>query len=241
MRVLSFLLLMLISLPSVASVVITGTRVIYSGHQNEVGIELKNDASQPALVQSWVDYFDEPKNKANLAVPFVVMPPVFRMEANEGQSLRLMYTQEPLPTDRETLFRFNVLEIPPTPEAGAANYLLMAIRNQLKLFYRPAEIKQKPDQVEQDYIWRLQKDATGQFILSVDNPTPFYLNLSEVNLINQAGALVAYEADMIAPKSHQQIVVKNIPSAQVQQLKTFQFVYINDYGARVLVTAPFQR
>ncbi|MBP6563916.1 MAG: molecular chaperone, partial [Neisseriaceae bacterium] len=235
---LGLLLLILAAVPSVASVVITGTRVVYPGQKNEVGIELKNDADQPALVQSWVDYFDASKNQANLAVPFVVMPPVFRMEANEGQSVRLMYTKEPLPLDRESLFRFNVLEIPPAPEAGTDNYLLMAIRHQLKLFYRPDQIKQKPEQVEQAYVWRLQPTASGQYALVVDNPTPFYLNLSEVTLQAGNDAAWAYEADMVAPKTTGHVVLPLVAAAQAQQVRSLKFVYINDYGGRVTVTAP---
>lgn len=240
MRLLGLLLLALAAVPSLASVVITGTRVVYPGHKHEVGIELKNEATQPALVQSWVDYFDAAKNQANMAVPFVVLPPVFRMEANEGQSVRLMYTKEGLPTDRETLFRFNVLEIPPAPEDGRDNYLLMAIRHQLKLFYRPEQIKQKPEQVEQAFVWRLSPLSATEYALTVDNPTPFYLNLSEVNLITASQAVFNHEADMVAPKTTATVVVPRVAAAQAQQIRSVRFVYLNDYGARITVTAPVQ-
>ncbi|MBP6116885.1 MAG: molecular chaperone [Neisseriaceae bacterium] len=234
MRIKVLILGLLLSTQAMASVVITGTRVVYPGQKKEIGIELRNDANNPALVQSWIDYFDESKNKANQSVPFVVMPPVFRMEPTEGQSLRVVYTKEALPQDRESLFRFNVLEIPPSPE-GADNYLLMAIRSQLKFFFRPASIKQRPQDVEQDYVWRSGMDADHKPTLLVDNPTPFYLNLSHVAVFQ--GSTLLYEGDgqMVAPKTTAQPVIRAERVPNLTQATTIQYTYINDFGARVEV------
>ncbi len=233
MRLKLFILGLLLSAQGMASVVITGTRVVYPGQKNEISVEMKNDAEQPALVQAWVDYFDEDKNTANQAVPFVVMPPVFRMEPNEGQSLRVVYTKEALPQDRESLFRFNVLEIPPSPE-GADNYLLMAIRNQLKFFFRPAQISQKPQDVEQDYAWLVGEDGSESSLL-IDNPTPFYLNLSRVVVLKGNTVIYDGEANMIAPKSRAQPAVKAGRIAGLKQATDVHYTYINDYGAKVVV------
>jgi len=51
-------------------------------------------------MQVWVDRFGETPESANEPVPFLVTPPIFRMEPNEGQSIRLLYTREALPQDR---------------------------------------------------------------------------------------------------------------------------------------------
>ena len=47
--------------------------------------------------------------------PFLITPPLFRMDAQKEQSLRIVYTHDQLPADRESLFWLNVLEVPPKP------------------------------------------------------------------------------------------------------------------------------
>lgn len=234
MRIKVLMLGLLLSTQAMASVVITGTRVVYPGQKNEIGIELRNDANNPALVQSWIDYYDEAKNKANQAVPFVVMPPVFRMEPTEGQSLRVVYTKEALPQDRETLFRFNVLEIPPSPEASD-NYLLMAIRSQLKFFFRPASIKQRPQDVEQEYVWHSGMGSDNQPTLLVDNPTPFYLNISHVAVYKDTTLLYEGDGQMVAPKTTAQPAVRADRVPNLNQANSIKYTYINDFGAQVEV------
>lgn len=50
-----------------------------------------------------------------------------------------MYTGEPLPADRESLFWMNVKAIPSLDEKLAnENTLQIAIQSRIKLFYRPS-------------------------------------------------------------------------------------------------------
>ncbi len=45
--------------------------------------------------------------------PFTATPPVSRIDAKRGQTIKLMYTaSSALPKDRESVFWFNVLEVP---------------------------------------------------------------------------------------------------------------------------------
>ncbi|MEI3973708.1 fimbria/pilus periplasmic chaperone [Klebsiella pneumoniae] len=37
-------------------------------------------------------------------VPFIITPLIFRIEPHTGQTLRIMYTGEALPNDRESIF-----------------------------------------------------------------------------------------------------------------------------------------
>ena len=55
--------------------------------------------------------------------------PCSAWKPKRDQSLRILYTREPLPADRESLFWLNVLEVPPKPadlEAAGTNYLQLA-------------------------------------------------------------------------------------------------------------------
>lgn len=55
-----------------------------------------------------------------------------------------------LPKDRETLFYFNVREIP--PKSDKENVLQVALQSRLKLFYRPESIKKKANDRSEEKI-----------------------------------------------------------------------------------------
>ncbi len=49
-----------------------------------------------------------------------------------------------LPADRETLFYYNLREIPPVPENSEDHAVLqVAIQSRIKLFWRPAALRKK--------------------------------------------------------------------------------------------------
>ncbi len=139
-RTSALLLVLLASIAQArASVVVTGTRVIYPGEAREKTVQLSNRDAFPNVVQAWVDIDapDAPPDQAD--APFLVNPAVFRMAPDSGQTLRIVYTGQGLPGDRESLFHLNVLQIPPRNSSHAdRNQMLLMLRNRLKLFYRPA-------------------------------------------------------------------------------------------------------
>jgi chaperone protein EcpD len=96
-----------------ASVTISGTRVVYPLGQREVTVKLDNDSLHPSLVQVWMDDGKAAAKPGDIQVPFVITPPIFRMEPKKSQVLRVMYSGEPLPSDRESVYWLNVLDIPP--------------------------------------------------------------------------------------------------------------------------------
>jgi P pilus assembly chaperone PapD len=104
--VLSFL--MIASSPVLAGVVMGGTRVIYPQNTREVAFSVTNmENSTPYLIQSWVENYDR-RNKSQ--PPFIVTPPLFRLDPEQTNTLRIRYTGAPLPTDRESVFWLNVKE-----------------------------------------------------------------------------------------------------------------------------------
>ena len=125
------------SMSAQASVVIGGTRVIYPGSAREVTVRLNNVGRDPSLVQVWGDRGDASVLADEADAPFVIMPPIFRIEPAGSQALRMTYTREPLPQDKETVFWLNVLDIPPSPPstgAGDANLMQIAVRTRIKIF-----------------------------------------------------------------------------------------------------------
>ncbi|WP_324050354.1 fimbria/pilus periplasmic chaperone [Aeromonas caviae] len=131
---------LLLPLQTWGHVQISGTRVIYPANAREVTLELTNKGSSPSLVQVWIDAGDRRIRPGAEALPFLVTPPITRIEAQRGQSLRLAYVGQGLPQDRESVFWLNVLEVPPSVKSTQAgqNLVQLAFRSRIKMFYRPS-------------------------------------------------------------------------------------------------------
>ena len=71
-----------------ASVTIGGTRVVYPLDQREVTVKLTNDSNNPSLVQVWLDSGDANAKPDESRAPFVITPPIFRMNPREEASPR---------------------------------------------------------------------------------------------------------------------------------------------------------
>jgi chaperone protein EcpD len=224
---------------SEASVVIGGTRVVYPSREKEVTVKLTNESERPALVQVWLDAGDERSTPDTAKVPFTVAPPIFRMEPGKGQALRVMYTKEPLPTDKETLFWINVLEVPPKAEnTDGKNLLQFAFRTRIKMLFRPTELTGDVSTAPDKLRWKLIPGETGKGLaLQVSNPTPYYVNFARVAIQagghdkgNQGGGMVAPGGSSTFPLKD----VESRPSGDV----TAAFSVISDYGAVKEMIAP---
>ncbi|WP_237742372.1 fimbria/pilus periplasmic chaperone, partial [Yersinia pestis] len=86
--------------------------MIFPAAEKEVSIRTNNKGVQPALVQVWVDDGKTNANINSMKLPFMVTPPVFRVEPGKGQTVRMIYNGMALPQNKESVFWFNMLEIP---------------------------------------------------------------------------------------------------------------------------------
>ena len=218
-----------------AEVVITGTRQVYPAEQKEITVQLNNTGTQPALVQSWIDSGDPQSSPTNATAPFVLSPPVARIDPGKGQSLRVMFVGAPLRQDKESVFWLNVLEIPPkSPVVEGQNQLQMAFRSRIKIFYRPMlepqTASQAPDQVQ----WQVLPSALGKgFVLQAHNPSAFYVSLIGLTLLPDNGQGRA-EDGMIGPGETRQFALPDLRSMPPPG-RQVQFTAINDYGAQILI------
>ncbi|MEO5831723.1 MAG: fimbria/pilus periplasmic chaperone [Rhodanobacter sp.] len=215
-----------------ANVVIGGTRVVFPAQQGEVTVRLSNESDHPALVEAWVDTGNPNSTPDSVNTPFLITPPLFRMEPHKDQSLRILYTQgaQPLPTDRESMFWLNVLEIPPKPDGpqyAGRNYLQFAIRSRLKLFYRPAGLTDDALKAADKLTF---KAAAGQgAALAVHNPTPYYVTISSLSLDPDSKPL-AEASGVVPPFGDLQLPLKGLAQAPARGTPIV-FVTINDFGA----------
>ncbi|TPS75937.1 molecular chaperone, partial [Acinetobacter baumannii] len=67
-----------------AEIVIHGTRVIYPSDAREVTLQVSNNGSKPALVQAWIDEGDPKSTPDQSKVPFMIAPPISRVEATKS-------------------------------------------------------------------------------------------------------------------------------------------------------------
>jgi chaperone protein EcpD len=216
-----------------ANVLIGGTRVVLPAKDGEVTVRLTNDNEHPALVQAWIDRGDPKATPDTVDTPFLVTPPMFRMEPRRDQSLRILYTREPLPADRESLFWLNVLEVPPKPadmEASNTNYLQLALRSRIKLFFRPQGLTVDPLKAPEQLTFRA---AAGELV--VRNPTPYHVTLSSLSVID-AGKPHEAETGMVAPFGELRVRVPTLAKAAASGA-VVNFTSINDFGAATPGTA----
>ncbi|ACB69072.1 Pili assembly chaperone, N-terminal (plasmid) [Burkholderia ambifaria MC40-6] len=223
-----------LSVSAQAAIVITGTRVVYPEQSREVNVRLTNIETAPVLVQSWIDDGNSEANPDEIRVPFVLTPPVFRADPKKGQTLRVMYTGADLPKDRESLFWFNVLEIPPKPtSADEQNLLQLAFRTRIKLLFRPVALQEGPS--GELLKWKVVRDEKGRNVLRVDNPSPYYVSFSRVAL-KVGNEEIQFDPSMAAPFDHM-LLVQKPGTARVPVRGTVSYMLLNDYGAEVAGSA----
>lgn len=210
-----------------ASIVIHGTRVIYDGNKKEVTVALTNNNKKPVLIQNWIDTGNELAEPSRENVPFVITPPINRVDPGKGQTLRITYTgSQPLPDNRESVFWLNVLEIPSKSKVTdeQQSMLNIAFRSRIKLFYRPAGLQGEPHLAPEALQWK--KEGAG---VRVSNPTPWHVSFVSITAIGPDNKKHETPAKMIAPGESQFYAFSGLSSGI--DLKKVSYSVINDYGA----------
>src|SRR5699024_11079866 len=74
-----------------ASVVVAGTRVVFQARQGQATVRLMNKGDKPSLVEVWIDKSNPDATPNTVHTPFLVTPPVFRINGHSSQSIRILY------------------------------------------------------------------------------------------------------------------------------------------------------
>ena len=226
-------LISLFVLPAQAGVVLETTRVIYPAQEREISVPVINDNKNlPVLVQVWVDDGNKKSAPDQIKAPFLVAPPMFRMEPGKGQSLRITYLRdEPLPTNKETVFWLNLLEVPPkakTVKAEANNTLQLAFRTRVKLFFRPKDLKGNVADAPSQLRWKVLHEG-DQPLLEAENPSAYYVSFERVSLVADGKEMKTEDPQMIEPGGTQRFVLSGTP-LPVGAKTHVQFTSIDDRG-----------
>lgn len=190
-----------------AGVVTGGTRLIYPGGKKESSLSVTNNDATPYLIQSWVE-----SNKG--AAPFLLTPPLFRLEGEQQTRLRVIYSGG-LPENKESMFWMNIKAIPSSQAKAGANTLQIAIKTRIKLIYRPKSVEGTPEMVTEQLRWTRSGNT-----LQVMNPTAFYMNFAEVKV----GGAEVKEANWMGPGETARFQLPGVSAGALQ------WKLINDYG-----------
>lgn len=226
----SLLLLSGVPLWTQASVVMTGTRIIYPEGTREKVIQLSNKDEHPNLVQLWMDDGDNQSSPSKSDVPFTLTPQIFRMEAQSGQVVRLSYIERHLPKDRESVFYLNFLQIPALKaDKQTENKLVLIVNNRIKVFYRPAALKENVDTLGEKI--RVTLDDTRGYKIKISNPTGYYISLRDAKFVSDGKTISFATSEMFPPNSTTDLVLPAGVKAKKGELLTLNVV--NDYGTTI--------
>jgi chaperone protein EcpD len=221
-----------------ASVTVGGTRVVYPLENREVTVKLTNDRREPSLVQVWMDKGNANAKPGEASAPFVLTPPIFRMDASKSQTLRMMYTGDALPQDRESVFWLNVLDVPPkTAKDSDTNTLQFAFRTRIKVFARPKGLPGTADEAPAKVTWKLVRTADNKgFEVQATNPTAYSVSFSKIEVVGGGQTYMNDVGGMVEARASAQFPIKNLKTVPANP--RVKFSSISDFGGAVPLEAP---
>ncbi|MDO7912673.1 fimbrial biogenesis chaperone [Pseudomonas monteilii] len=209
-----------------AALTINATRIIHTSDSRSSSVLVANPTNRPFAVQTWVNTLED---DTLTSVPLMPTPVLFRLDAGKEQTVQINNLPNTLPQDRESLFFFNVQEIPQQVEVR--NSLNIAMRTRIKLFYRPSQLSDSPESQLERLSWSLRQHDDG-LRLVVNNPTPFHYTFDQLQ-VSGAGQSEKPNAQAMAmpftEQSYRLTSIRPQPGLQVT------FNTINDYGASTAV------
>lgn len=160
-------------------------RVIYAENAREKGtLTVDNNTAHPYLMQSWVRPVDMQSGGVDSnwsgkpEMPFIITPPLARLEPHASLTVRLRRTSSSLPQDRESVFFISLRALPAQETPRRKDQMVMTVVSNLKLFYRPAGLAEK---AIQDAASQLTFRREGNTLVAV-NPTPYWLTFSRLKV-----------------------------------------------------------
>lgn len=210
-----------------AGVSLGATRVIYPSESRAVTLSVKNSADNPFLIKSVV--LDESTKQT---APFIVTPPLFRLDGGRSNAVKITRTGGSYPSDRESINWLCVQSIPPEPDAAwaedkkedgavrASVNVQLSLNNCIKLFVRPGSVRGNPVDVADKVSWAIKgKNVTAS------NPTPFYMNISKVSV---NGKKLDIKRSYIPPFSEEKYLLPK----DIMPKATIKWTVVGDYGEK---------
>ena len=160
---------------------------------------------------------DEKGSRTN---DFVITPPLYVMKPASESAVKIMFSGNALPADRETLYWMTVKAIPQQVKNGSGNSLQFASANRIKVFYRPESLREGAGEA-----WKNLAGAYRAGKVTLTNPTPYYLTTINLKIDGRPVSPV-----MVPPKTSVTL------ADTFSHASSMSYQTINDYGAWTPVT-----
>lgn len=210
-----------------AALTVDRSRLIFNEGDKSVSINITNkNLRDPYLAQGWI----EDQNEEKVSGPLMVLPPVQRVEPGAKTLVRIQGLPDfsALPKDRESVFYFNLREIP--PKSDMVNTLTLSMQTRLKVFYRPSVLKVDPLQMNVPGAEKITLEKKGDKYV-MNNPTGYYFSFVEGRKSSKGKGIDGFEPVMVAPFSN-----LTLPLSTTVFGSTPVLMFINDYGSQRLLS-----
>ena len=209
-----------------AGVVMVKTRLIYPANSPSETLHLSNEDDFPYVVQVWTDNGDDKSTPKTADGPYLVSPPIFKMEPRSGQSVRLVYTGNNAPTDRESVAYVNFAQIPPSTEGE--NEMSVVVKHRLKVFYRPQKLPVNVERLSEHVVFEKHNKQ-----VTLSNQSPYFLSLSAMKAVDAKGKEVILQHEMVAPYSSTVLMTRNGQKNLAIEPQKMVYNYVTDLGGIV--------
>lgn len=214
-RALLMMLLVVSSSGYTAGISLNRTRVVFSDGEKAESLGIRNSSGHVWLVQ--VRALDaEGKDEHTM----VVTPPLFRLEANGQNSVRILSTDggKGLPEDKESLKYIDVSAIPSSDRnAEADSQMVVGVGMRIKVFWRPKGLAEPDKNAFSNIVWH--RDGRG---VTGCNGSSYYLSFNRLEMNGQLLDLNKAPS-MVAPGACEHYSVSVNPGR-------IRWSVINDYG-----------
>ncbi|POF95086.1 pilus assembly protein [Pseudomonas putida] len=209
--------------------------MVHDSAKRSSSVIVANPSNRPYAAQAWVN---TQADDATTAVPLIAAPNLFRLDPGGEQTVQINALPNDLPRDRESVFYFNLQEIPQAATNDGENILNIALRTRIKLFYRPSELKGRPQDRLKDLAWSVQQ-IDGKPHLVVDNPSPYHFTFSRLVVSGNGASETINAKAMALPLGTQAYALNTMTVTDGLQVK---FTTISDYsGITAEVSSPVAR
>ncbi|WIV86800.1 fimbrial biogenesis chaperone [Proteus appendicitidis] len=203
------------------SIEINKDKFIFIESKNQEVIEIKNNTNSDYFIQSWISHYDESNNTD---LPFMITPPLFKIEKDETYFLKIFKTEEIEKKEQETLYKINIKRIPSlSDQDDNTNLLHISMNSIYNLIYRPISIEKNAADAYKKI--EFLKNKNDEFI--VNNPTPYFITLLKVN----SDGVVFIEKNKTIPPFKKYNTKKIIKKQGLIKWKT-----IDQYGVEINAT-----
>lgn len=223
---LGFILLLSVRVYASGGVGFSKNRMVFPATEKSISITINNQSDNTYLVQAVVSAEADKKAPA----PFLVTPPLFRLEKSSSNIMRIMRVGGVMPQDRESVFYFMASTIPAqsVPVGGAEKAGAMgarvsiSMRTVLKLFWRPEGLPMSSEASPS----RLHFVGVPDGVV-VKNPTPYYQSFASLTFDGIAQD-IDRQPSMVPPFGE-------LHFASAKGVRQVTWSVMNDYGGATLL------